>query len=87
MTRHDSLPDVLGHRIGLFLSDLCSLEPDQKARMRRYLSRADPEKVPHQGWEEAVYYIAGVPPAMNCREAWERPLEWLKLNLENRRAR
>ena len=83
MTLQHTLLDVLAQQMDLpFLSDLRYLRLEQKKRLRQYLISAAPEEVPLHEWNDAINYIAGLPPASNCRDAWLQLLTWLKLETE-----
>lgn len=78
MTLHYTLLDVLAAKLGVFLSDLRYLGPAQKDRMYRILTQADGEEVPLDEWNQALSYIAELPPAPDYRTARLRLLDWLK---------
>ena len=79
MTLHYSLLDVLAHKLGdLFLSDLLFLDRKQMLQLLALLECADETSVPLSEWNDALSYLAELPPEPTSTEAKARLIAWLK---------
>lgn len=75
-----SLPllDFLAYRAGhTVLSDLHHMDALDRARMARALEAIPPEAVSLKEWNNALEYLARLPPEETAQAARGRLLEWL----------
>ena len=75
-----SLPllDFLAYRAGhTMLSDLHYMDELEQARMARVLKGIPPEAVGLREWNDALEYLARLPPEETAQAARGRLLEWL----------
>ena len=75
-----SLPllDFLAYRAGhTVLSDLHHMDAMDRARMARALEAIPPEAASLKEWNDALEYLARLPPKETAQAARGRLLEWL----------
>ncbi len=75
-----SLPllDFLAYRAGhTVLSDLHHMDALDRARMARALEAIPPEAVSLKEWNDALEYLARLPPEENAQAARGRLMKWL----------
>ena len=70
-----SLLDYLAYRMGCtFLSDLHTLDRQQKLRLRYEIERLAPEDARLCEWNDVLAYLAGCPPEADAKAARKKIL-------------
>ena len=74
-----ALLDYMAYRAGCAcLSDLRTLTPVQRSRLRRVLESLSPEAAALGEWDDAAAYLTGCSPADSPEQAKAALLDWLQ---------